>query len=134
MPVKSKLETTSLDKLREHISLKEVICPCGKCAPIINNDFLDRVEDARLMASVPFHFTSFFRCNQYNKKIGGASNSPHPMGIACDIATAGDRVIARKIFDAAVLMKFQGIELCTQHIHLDDMKRGYKVTWPGVSK
>jgi len=109
--------------IRRHITLAELSCPCGKCKPVINNRFIDKVEAARVIADKPFRFSSFYRCLKYNTKIRGASNSPHPQGIACDIRTHGNRVLTRCIVDAGQKVGFEGIEICSRHVHFDDMKR-----------
>lgn len=121
--------------VRRHITLQEVSCPCGKCDPVLNDRFLDMVEATRVIADVPFSFSSFYRCWDYNKEIGGASNSPHPEGIACDIRTHSFRDKTRKIVDAAQRVGFGGIEICSRHVHLDEMFRAEgPVMWINESK
>lgn len=122
-------------RLRRHITYKELSCPCGKCEPIINDEFLDRVEAARVIAGIPFSFSSFYRCTEYNKAVGGASNSPHPLGIGCDVRTRGQRRRARRISNALYKVGFIGIEIGSRHIHFDDMKRkSGSVLWSTISK
>ena len=124
-----------MPQLRRHIALHEVVCPCGECEPVLNDSFLDKVEAARVIADIPFVFSSFERCPTYNKKVGGADNSPHPLGLGCDVKTGGNRSRARKIVNAAVIVGFEAIEIATRHIHLDNMKRAQgPVLWPAISK
>lgn len=57
-------------------------------------------EPLRNHFSVPIKISSFYRCDELNKKIGGAKGSQHTLGEAIDIqAKPGGILTNRMIFD-----------------------------------
>lgn len=64
---------------------KEVECKCG-CGYLVDNVVLFRmIDDARQLYGKPINPTSWCRCKDHNKKIGGSPTSSHLMGDAIDI-------------------------------------------------
>lgn len=47
---------------------------------------IDKLNEARRIAGVPFVITSGARCVTHNRKVGGTPNSSHIRGLAVDIA------------------------------------------------
>jgi uncharacterized protein YcbK (DUF882 family) len=117
----------------DYITKKEVQCKCG-CGEMPKLKFVLKIYAARIIAGVPFVFTSFMRCKKYNEKIGGAKNSAHIDGLACDIYCV-DSVQRFKIMRALMAVGFQLIEVADQHIHVDDKIRSddQRIIW-GKSK
>lgn len=88
---------------------------------------MDDITMGRLIAlrrylSFSFVITSGFRCEDYNKKIGGAEKSAHTSGRAVDIAVLGHE--AWLIATQAPKFGFTGIGVsqkgASRFIHLDD--------------
>ena len=122
------------NRITPHFTRLEMVCPCcGECE--MDSDFMNMLEKCRKMADIGFRITSGYRCTCHNGDIGGHKSSAHTRGKAADIRyrRASD---ARKIVDAACAVGFEGIEVGTGHIHLDNALRshGGKVLWTAVSK
>lgn len=70
--------------LSKNFQKHELECPC--CHEIIvNQDFIEALQDLRDSVGRPFRITSGFRCEKHNKEVGGAENSRHLKGVAVDI-------------------------------------------------
>lgn len=98
-----------------YFDLKEFDCKhCGKneMDPI----FIDWLDMARGCAGVPFKITSGYRCEEYDKQIGGRGN--HPTGRAADILCYDSRH-RYKIVEALLLCKFSRIGIGPNFIHVD---------------
>ena len=61
---------------------------------VANNCF----EPLRKWYGKPIKINSFFRCDELNKKVGGAKNSQHTKGEAIDMS-AGSKEENKKLFD-----------------------------------
>ena len=101
-------------------------CPC--CG-LLNIDlcFLDKVQQARIIANIPFIITSACRCEIHNKKIGGKEKSKHITSpkkqcTAIDISCLYDK--DRYIIQNA-LMRANLLHLGTSKdfIHCDNSKK-----------
>lgn len=115
-----------------YIKKSEAACPC--CGAMPKLSFVLKIYAARIIAGIPFSFSSFCRCKKHNAKIGGAPGSAHPLGVACDIrCTDGRKRFI--IIDALMKVGFQFIEVADKHIHVDDKVRpgGRRIIW-GKSK
>lgn len=55
------------------------------------------LDPLRIAFKRPIHVNSGFRTSDVNKAIGGAKNSQHCLGMACDI-TAGDKEMNKLLF------------------------------------
>lgn len=86
--------------------LYELRCKCGKCGlTVLDSDFLyclQRIRDEYGFSIVP---NSVYRCQAYNRKIGGSIYSYHSRGMAIDIPLPENKErreklirLARKIF------------------------------------
>ena len=64
---------------------KECACQCGCGQMIIDEFLLNCSEQARIKADVAFPITSWNRCIEHNKNIGGSPTSDHREGEAIDI-------------------------------------------------
>jgi hypothetical protein len=61
-----------------YFKLEEFECLCGKCGlKSIDPEFLHILDKIRHDCGFSFIVNSGCRCNEHNKNIGGATNSPH---------------------------------------------------------
>jgi len=106
-----------INRFPEYIKDSEAACPC--CGAMPKLSFVLKIYAARIIADIPFGFSSFMRCEKHNKKIGGASDSAHLHGVACDIRCTNSK---KRFIIVNALMKvgFQFIEVADRHIHVDD--------------
>jgi len=106
----------------------EFACPC--CGRIeMDSEFLQMLENARVIANIPFIVTSGFRCEEYNAEVGGVSSSSHVEGYAADIKCEGSRSRYR-IVSAAFEAGFNRIGIAKEFIHLDcDPAKPENVVW-----
>jgi len=78
---------------------EEFDCKCSKCrtnnegrgAEMMDDYFLQMLDDARHKAGVPFRITSGYRCIAHNRAVGGVKDSAHTKGLAADIACSDSR-------------------------------------------
>ena len=84
----------------------------------MDKDFLERLEQAREIAGIPFRITSGFRTESHNKEVGGVPNSSHLIGVASDIAVSSgsERYI---ILNALIKAGFKRIGVAKTFIHCD---------------
>lgn len=85
----------------------------------MNEFFLNKLDDARGIAGMPFTVTSGFRSVKHNALIGGVDGSSHTRGHAVDIACR-DSVSRWKIIDALIKVGFNRIGIADTFIHVDD--------------
>ena len=72
-------------QLTENFNLREFQCKhCGQVK--ISSRLVAMLEALRQKLGVPFMITSGYRCDDHNMRVGGAINSYHVQGLACDIA------------------------------------------------
>lgn len=93
--------------------------------------FLIKLEAACEECLFPWKVTSGFRTKAYNAEIGGAPDSWHAKGMACDIACI-DSLKRYAIVQAAMQVGLYGIEVCDRHVHLDN--RPKPCLWTDKSK
>ena len=92
-------------------------------------DFLEKLDEARGYANIPFKINSAFRTKEHNAKIGGKPNSSHLRGLAVDISVF-DSVNRFKILNALIHAGFTRIGIADTFIHVDDDKeKSQKVIW-----
>lgn len=73
-------------QVTEHFNLREFQCKCGCGTVKISSRLVSMLETLRQELGVPFVITSGYRCDDHNMRVGGAINSYHVQGLACDIA------------------------------------------------
>jgi len=96
----------------------EFKCPCCDKEKM-SRDFIAKLQTARQAADIPFHINSGWRCQNRNKKVGGAENSSHLTGHAADIrATDSQKRFA--IVNALRKAGFERIGVAKTFIHVDD--------------
>jgi len=106
---------------------EEFDCKCKKCKDngegrgidMMEDYFLQMLDDARHKAGIPFVITSGYRCPSHNRAVGGVANSAHTKGLAADIACSDDRsrgYIIGALYEAS----FNRIGIHPDFIHVDD--------------
>lgn len=113
---------------KNYFKLEEQWCPCcktGKFAP----DFLDKLNQARELAGIPFIINSGFRCYEHNKGVGGSSTSSHLVGCAADIRIHNGNekyIILKALLDVG----FTRIGIGETFIHVDmDFTKKQNTIW-----
>lgn len=101
-----------------YFDTKEFDCKC--CGQNkMNQDFLEKLDDARRIAQVPFVINSGYRCPVHNAAVGSKSEN-HPEGRAADIdiASGNHRLnVLQGLFKAG----FRRIGIAKTFIHVDNM-------------
>ena len=112
---------------------EEFKCKCGGryCNGYPAEIDMDMVRDAdtiRERLGVPLRVNSGLRCQQWNRIQGGATNSRHLYGDACDLGKP-EGVTVDKLLDVAedVVGSTGGVGAYDWGIHID--KRGSKARW-----
>lgn len=85
---------------------------------LMDQDFLEMLDEARTVAGIPFVITSGYRTEDWNRRVGGKRDSAHLKGCAADISctTARDRFI---IVTALLEAGFDRIGIADTFIHVD---------------
>lgn len=92
-------------------------CPCGECNYAPSAGLIDRLNEAREEAGIPFVINSGPRCPSYNQHIQGAPFSEHIDGDGADVSCTDSRSRS-KIINAAIKVGFNRIGVARSFIHL----------------
>jgi len=115
-------------QLEKNFRLQEFVCKCGCGKVILNLPGIKALQKIRDALGAPLNIASGYRCDSYNKRIGGSTNSNHPKGKAYDVKCSSKSVyqIAKEAYKAG----FTGIGIS------DNKPNSYYVhlTWEGMSK
>lgn len=91
--------------------------------------FLDKLDDAREHAGIPFKINSAFRTVEDNARVGGKPNSSHLKGLAVDISVTDSRS-RFIILNALIHVGFTRIGIADTFIHVDlDKDKSQQVIW-----
>ncbi len=115
-------------KVTENFSEDEFACRC--CGSLLlHPELLRKLEAMRFAAGAPVIVTSGYRCQDYNKVVGGAANSYHTFGMAADVFVNG--VSTQRLAELAEDVGFDGIGIYPDQafVHVD--VRGYRTRWEG---
>lgn len=96
----------------------------ARCTPAckssdICQDSLERLDECRALAGVPFVLNSCYRSYDYERKQGRSGKSAHCLGRAFDIKCT-DSSARYRIIAAALQCGFSRIGVYKRFIHLDD--------------
>lgn len=83
--------------------------PCACSTILIDDKLVEYLQKIRDHFGKSITITSAYRCPSYNKRIGGATQSYHSKGMACDIVVSG--VTPREVAKYAESIGIKGIGL-----------------------
>jgi uncharacterized protein YcbK (DUF882 family) len=115
-------------KVSKNFNSSEFDCKCKdpNCqTTLIDKDHLDKLQALRDFLGQPVTITSAFRCEKYNKAVGGASKSRHKEGDATDI-------IVKNMTPDEVAEKcehFDGLGKYNSFTHIDSRGEEKKARW-----
>lgn len=119
----------------QYFKHEEFACPTlDGSGNMMNYAFLEKLDDARGLAEIPFVITSGYRTKEYNedlirRKYKASRNSSHLKGLAADIKcnTSRERWI---IINSLMLVGFSRIGIADTFIHVDlDTDKAQNVIW-----
>lgn len=107
-------------QLTKNFKRSEFACKCGCGFDGIDLRLVNKLQEARDLAGVPFRITSGCRCPKRNKEAGGEADSAHLLGLAADIATPTSYARYR-ILKALIDVGFTriGINFAQNFVHAD---------------
>jgi uncharacterized protein YcbK (DUF882 family) len=115
-------------QLEKNFRLQEFVCKCGCGKVILDLPGIQALQKVRDALGAPLVIASGYRCEPYNKRIGGVTNSNHLKGKAYDVKCSSKSVyqVAKEAYKAG----FTGIGIS------DNKPNSYYVhlTWGGTSK
>ena len=111
-------------KVSADFRVREFRCKDGSDKILLSPETVKIIQSVRDYFGKPVTINSAYRTPQYNKKVGGASNSQHVKGTACDIAVKDVPPKAVAAYLEAFFPK-TGIGLYGSFVHVDT--RGYAV-------
>ena len=95
----------------------------------MDTDFLDKLDEAREFAGIPFIINSAYRSPEKNKAAGGKPNSSHLKGLAVDIKSTDSRT-RFLVLNALTRAGFTRIGIADTFIHVDyDFDKDQQVVW-----
>lgn len=95
----------------------------------MNADFLNKLDEAREIANIPFIINSAYRSPEHNAKIGGKPNSSHIKGLAVDISVTNSRQ-RFIVLNALLEVGFTRIGIADTFLHVDlDSEKSKDVIW-----
>ena len=104
----------------------EFRCKDGSDKILLSPETVNILQSIRDYFGRAVYINSAYRNSSYNKKVGGAANSQHVKGTACDIRIDGVPPKAIAAYIEAFFPK-TGCGLYSTFVHIDT--RGYKVRW-----
>ena len=100
-----------------------------ECEKNMDEDFLAKLDNARVIADIPFIINSAWRSPEHNKEVGGKPNSSHLKGLAVDIKIENSRQ-RFIVLQALIAAGFTRIGIAKTFIHVDgDNEKDPRVTW-----
>ena len=112
--------------LTKDFRVREFRCKDGSDKILLSPETVNILQSIRDYFGRAVYINSAYRNSSYNKKVGGAANSQHVKGTACDIRIDGIPPKAIAAYIEAFFPK-TGCGLYSTFVHIDT--RGYKVRW-----
>lgn len=113
-------------QITDNFNSNEFDCNCSECnMTLIDVDHVKKLQKLRDKVKKGIKITSGFRCESWNSKVGGSTNSQHLLGTASDIVVSGMESI--KVAD--LCKTFKGLGIYDSFIHLDSRKLKGKARW-----
>ena len=112
-------------KVSPNFKVAEFQCKDGSDTVYIDTDFVKNVlQNIRTHFNQPVTINSAYRTPEYNKKIGGATNSYHMKGRAFDIVVKG--YTPAEVAQYALKINVPGIIQYNTFVHLDSRDTKYR--------
>ena len=109
---------------------EEFACKCGCSFMDINPKLVQKLDYIRETMGMPLRIHSGCRCEAYNKKVGGKTDSAHTRGNAADIGINGG--VMRYGFLLLALKVFKRVGVYGTFCHVDvDEELPQMVVWVG---
>lgn len=105
--------------LSKNFSRSEFACPCDCGTSTVDVQLLYILQAVRDHFNAPVSISSGHRCEERNKKVGGAENSYHLVGKAADIVVIGVSPLAVYNYLVATYTGKFGFILYNAHVHVD---------------
>ena len=110
-----------------HFSREEFACKCGCGMDTVDVELVSVLEAIRVYFDCPVTITSGNRCEEYNKKIGGAMTSQHIKSRAADIVVqCAPAKVVQEFLDRYYPSSL-GIGYADNFTHIDTRKK--KARW-----
>lgn len=106
-------------KLSDNFTVAEFACKDGSDRILIDSNLVEILQKIRNHFSKPLILTSAYRNAEYNRKIGGVSNSQHVLGKAADIYIQGTECEDIAKYAEYLMPKSGGIGLYGNFVHID---------------
>lgn len=105
-------------KIGKYFSIREMACKEGGQV-LYDYRLIEKLDQLREILGCPLYINSGYRTPEYNKKIGGSSNSQHMYGKAVDISTKNLDIDDETLIRICANLGFTGIGIYPTWIHLD---------------
>lgn len=120
--------------MRDYFEDYEKECGCGCSVNNIDDTFLQKLNEARKIADLPFVMSSMSRCSKHNKEEGGSDTSSHLADKENKKCKAGDiatptSFIRYKVLTALIQAGFTRIGISDYFIHADSDENKPNATW-----
>jgi len=119
----------------KYFKLSEFDCPFEEgSGSKMKPEFLEKLDEAREIAGIPFKITSGYRTKEYNEDLikrgyKASRNSSHLKGLAADISVK-DSKSRFIVFNSLLLAGFTRIGIADTFIHVDlDTDKTQNVIW-----
>ena len=104
-------------KLSKNFTDEEFWCPCCR-KQFMQRVFIEKLQEARNIAEMPFRINSGWRCKEHNRFVGGSKDSSHLCGVAADISSKSSRTLY-VIVASLIESGFTRIGVANTFIHVD---------------
>lgn len=105
---------------RTNFQIKEFACKDGTDLIKIDDELVEKLQVIRSYFGSPVIINSGYRTNAHNKKVGGATNSMHLLGKACDIVVKNRK--PNVVGEFAKKIGFNGVGIYKDFVHVDTRK------------
>ena len=125
---RDQLKRFILEKDITNFRESEFVCPhCGDV--VIDPVLVTLLQEFRDKVRRPVVITSVYRCEVYNREIGGVPNSSHTRGYAIDVAVK-DSAFRHALLDFLVKNGVSRFGIAEDFIHFDlDPDKPHEVVW-----
>lgn len=112
----------------KYFTWDEFACNCGACQNKIDHSLVEDLDRIRDNLQEPMVITSGYRCESYNREVGGVEGSAHTKGLAVDIACNTSQMRYKLLSE--LLGHFYRIGIAKDFIHADrDPTKPQGVIW-----